>query len=134
MRMRTSSRISSRTPCPSRNGRRSSMRQRSARELPRLFLLLALALALTSCGPRPTAGPATVELEQTRATPPVGLPNVDGSFKFAVLGDFGNGERVQYELADQMVAFHKRFKYEYVILVGDNIYGSERPQDFVRKF
>jgi 3',5'-cyclic AMP phosphodiesterase CpdA len=65
---------------------------------------------------------------------PVPLPNADGSFKFSVLGDFGTGSRVQYQLAEQMAALRGRFKYELVVLVGDNIYGSERPQDFVRKF
>jgi 3',5'-cyclic AMP phosphodiesterase CpdA len=38
------------------------------------------------------------------------------------------------ELAQQMAVVHNRFKYELVVLVGDNIYGSERPQDFKRKF
>ncbi|MEO7790593.1 MAG: metallophosphoesterase [Vicinamibacterales bacterium] len=62
------------------------------------------------------------------------LPNRQGSLKFAVLGDFGTGDRTQYELADQMVKLHDRFKFELVVLVGDNLYGSERPQDFIRKF
>ena len=62
------------------------------------------------------------------------LPNKDGTFKFAVLGDFGTGDRTQYQLADQMAAFHDKFKYGIVILVGDNLYGSERPQDFKKKF
>ena len=62
------------------------------------------------------------------------LPNKAGSFKFAVLGDFGTGSRMQYELAEQMAKLHSTFKYEIVPLVGDNLYGGERPQDFVRKF
>ncbi len=33
-----------------------------------------------------------------------------------------------------MANVHARFKYEHVILVGDNLYGSERPQDFKKKF
>jgi 3',5'-cyclic AMP phosphodiesterase CpdA len=33
-----------------------------------------------------------------------------------------------------MARLHDRFKYELVILVGDNLYGSERPQDFEQKF
>ncbi len=64
----------------------------------------------------------------------VALPNKEGSFKFAVLGDFGTGDRTQYELAEQMTRLHDRFKYELVTLVGDNLYGSERPQDFTKKF
>jgi 3',5'-cyclic AMP phosphodiesterase CpdA len=64
----------------------------------------------------------------------VQLPNTDGSFKFGVLGDFGTGDRPQYELAAQMDKVHTRFRYDTVILVGDNLYGSERPQDFRKKF
>ena len=33
-----------------------------------------------------------------------------------------------------MAKLHGRFKYELVVLVGDNLYGSERPQDFKKKF
>jgi predicted MPP superfamily phosphohydrolase len=33
-----------------------------------------------------------------------------------------------------MAAVHSRFAYEFVVLVGDNLYGSERPQDFKKKF
>ena len=71
---------------------------------------------------------------QPPASPTVVLPNTQGSLKFAVLGDFGTGDRTQLELAQQMARVHGRFKYELVVLVGDNIYGSERPQDFKRKF
>jgi predicted MPP superfamily phosphohydrolase len=62
------------------------------------------------------------------------LPNRDGSFKFAVLGDFGTGDRPQYQLAEQMFAVYKKFKYDFVMLVGDNLYGAQRPQDFRNKF
>jgi predicted phosphodiesterase len=77
---------------------------------------------------------ALVRLAWPQSAPVMPLPNKDGSLKFAVLGDFGSGERPQYQLAEQMAALHERFKYEFVILVGDNIYGSERPQDFRTKF
>jgi len=62
------------------------------------------------------------------------LPNKDDSLKFSVLGDFGTGERPQYQLAEQMAKLHDRFKYNLVVLVGDNLYGAERPQDFQKKF
>src|SRR4051812_6034834 len=61
---------------------------------------------------------------------PVELPNREGSFKFAVLGDFGTGNREQYQVGDQMAKLHARFPLDLVITVGDNIYGGERPQDF----
>jgi hypothetical protein len=41
-----------------------------------------------------------------------------------VLGDFGTGESTQHDLAKQMTALHQRFKYDLVVLVGDNLYGS----------
>jgi predicted MPP superfamily phosphohydrolase len=33
-----------------------------------------------------------------------------------------------------MAKLHERFKYDLVVLVGDNLYGAERPQDFQKKF
>ena len=65
---------------------------------------------------------------------PLTLPNKADSLKFAVLGDFGTGSSQQYELAAQMKLVHDAFPYDLVILVGDNLYGSERPQDFQKKF
>ena len=62
------------------------------------------------------------------------LRNRPGSLKFAVLGDFGTGDRTQYQLAARMAQLHRAFKYELVVLVGDNLYGAERPQDFRKKF
>lgn len=62
------------------------------------------------------------------------LPNAAGSLKMAVLGDFGTGSDRQYGLAAQMVKAHESFPFELVLLVGDNLYGSERPQDFQKKF
>jgi len=40
----------------------------------------------------------------------------------------------QYELADQMKRVHDILPFELVALVGDNLYGAERPQDFKSKF
>src|SRR5689334_6370939 len=62
------------------------------------------------------------------------LPNKADSLKFCVLGDFGTGSSEQYELARVMKRVHDQFPYDLCILVGDNLYGSERPQDFQKKF
>lgn len=82
------------------------------------------------------ASPATAVASPpaAAASPSIALPNRTGSLKFAVLGDFGTGGRPEYELADQMARLLSRFKLDLVVLVGDNLYGSERPQDFERKF
>ena len=92
-------------------------------------------LALVGCALLAATAVAVANVGQQAAVEaPVALPNRAGSFKFAVLGDFGTGDRTQYELAAQMAKVHQSFKYELVVLVGDNIYGSERPQDFKKKF
>jgi 3',5'-cyclic AMP phosphodiesterase CpdA len=62
------------------------------------------------------------------------LANSPGSVKFAVIGDNGTGDKPEYELAQQMTAFHAKFGFDTVIMLGDNMYGSQKPQDFVDKF
>ena len=87
---------------------------------------------------RPTVGQAasaTASLESVAAADAGrSFPNTEGSLKFAVLGDFGTGDRAQYELAERMADLRTAFPFDLVVTVGDNIYGSERPQDFERKF
>jgi predicted phosphodiesterase len=61
-------------------------------------------------------------------------PQSESSIRFAVIGDMGTGERRQYEVAAQLWRSHATFPFEFVITVGDNLYGSERPQDYARKF
>jgi predicted phosphodiesterase len=79
---------------------------------------------------RAAAGQAT----QTSGGLALTVPNKADSLKFAVLGDFGTGSKEQYQLADEMKQVHDQYPYTLVILVGDNLYGSERPQDFKKKF
>jgi 3',5'-cyclic AMP phosphodiesterase CpdA len=61
-------------------------------------------------------------------------PQSKTSIRFAVLGDTGTGERAQFDVGAQLWQSHGVFPIEFVILVGDNLYGSERPQDYARKF
>jgi predicted MPP superfamily phosphohydrolase len=102
-------------------------------------LLLALFVALTGSWPVPAADLAGARQARAPAAQPpaeqiVSLPNRKGSLKFAVLGDFGTGARDQYQTAERMALVQKQFPFELVLLVGDNLYGSERPQDFRQKF
>jgi 3',5'-cyclic AMP phosphodiesterase CpdA len=56
------------------------------------------------------------------------------SVRFVAIGDTGTGDRAQYETGAMLAKSREVFPYEFVIMVGDNMYGSERPQDYVRKF
>jgi len=62
------------------------------------------------------------------------LPNREGSLKFAAIGDNGTGEAPQNEVAQQMARLHATFPFDLVIMLGDNMYGSQQPADFVKKF
>jgi 3',5'-cyclic AMP phosphodiesterase CpdA len=99
----------------------------------RSFVVFLFLFAISS-GVGCKAGTIAVEAAQSPPERPMPLPNKDGSLKFSVLGDFGTGSPEQYQLAKQMTTLYGRFKYELVVLVGDNLYGSERPQDFQTKF
>lgn len=85
----------------------------------RISHIAALILALT-----------VVSYAASDVRPPQGKDSV----RFAVIGDTGTGDRAQYEVAKQLSDALKVFPFELVIMLGDNIYGSERPQDFAKKF
>ena len=76
---------------------------------------------------RPTATPPPAASELT-------LPNARDSVKFAAIGDIGTGDTPQYEVGKQMAAWHAKFPYDFVIMLGDNLYGRQEPRDFVTKF
>ncbi len=88
----------------------------------------------TPAAPAATAASGAQAGPAAQTGPLVEFPNRDGSLKFVVLGDFGTGQRAQYQLAEQMARLHQRFPFKLVITVGDNMYGGERPQDFRTKF
>jgi hypothetical protein len=62
------------------------------------------------------------------------LPLKDGSFRFAVIGDSGTGGSEQLEIAKQLTVFRGKFPFELAIMMGDNLYGSEQPRDYEKKF
>jgi predicted phosphodiesterase len=72
--------------------------------------------------------------EQTGIGPAVKLPLKPNSVRFAIIGDSGTGERPQIEIAQQMLTFRKDFPFDFVLMMGDNIYGSKTDEDFRRKF
>ena len=61
-------------------------------------------------------------------------PAVDDSLKFAVIGDSGTGSSSQYRVAERLIASRSSFPYEFVLMMGDNLYGSEGPSAYDKKF
>jgi predicted phosphodiesterase len=62
------------------------------------------------------------------------LPKKDGSVKFLVIGDSGTGGSEQREVANRIAEVYKIFPFEFAIMVGDNLYGSEGASDYRQKF
>ncbi|MFH1574789.1 MAG: metallophosphoesterase [Acidobacteriota bacterium] len=62
------------------------------------------------------------------------FPLEPGSVRFAVIGDNGTGKAPQHEVGAMMVQTRERFPFEFVLMLGDNLYGGEKPGDYVRKF
>jgi 3',5'-cyclic AMP phosphodiesterase CpdA len=62
------------------------------------------------------------------------LPNQKDSLKFAVIGDSGTGNSDQYRLAKKFAEVRQRYPFEFVLMMGDNMYGGENARDFERKF
>lgn len=77
---------------------------------------------------------ASLAQAQTEAKLDVRLPLKDKSVRFAVIGDSGTGEKDQYNVARQMEIYHQVVNFNFVIMLGDNIYGRHEPRDFEQKF
>src|SRR5262245_8110398 len=74
--------------------------------------------------------PGTTTATRGPTAPPAVTPPAEkGAVLFAVIGDTGTGTQSQFDIGKQMTSARATFPFEFVIMVGDNIYGSERPQD-----
>ena len=62
------------------------------------------------------------------------LPLTQDSVRLVVIGDSGTGDFGQIAVAKQIAAYRTKFPFTFGILLGDNLYGSERPQDYASKF
>lgn len=115
----------------------------SHRRVPPGVVLCAL-VALLCCADSPPSGsvaaaaPGTPSTARRASAPQTGgqgaLPNKPDTLHFGVIGDNGTGEKPEYEIGEQMANWYARFPFPIVLMMGDNIYGSDRPQDFVTKF
>jgi hypothetical protein len=107
--------------------------------MPRLLLTAFLTLLVVWATPSSridardqASRPAAPQVQAV--APRTTLPNDPDSVKFLAIGDSGTGDRPQYEVAAKIVEAHARFPFDFAIMLGDNMYGSERAIDFVNKF
>jgi hypothetical protein len=102
-------------------------------------ILCAGLLTLVACQ-RADLNPAVARATRTtvRTLQPqpgeLALPLKEGSVRFAVIGDAGRGDTAQYDVAKQMMAWRSKFAFDFVVMLGDNIYPPHTSDDFRRKF
>jgi len=94
-----------------------------------------------AAGWRPIVTRAAALPADVSPTPPVlpppaecDLPQEPEAIRFAVIGDSGTGKPPQYQVAGQMKKCREKTGFDFVLMLGDNIYGGKSPQDFQRKF
>ena len=104
-------------------------------------LLTAAALAFVCLGSDALGQTAAAGLpkgEPVAAAVPapasVSLPLKEGSVRFMVVGDTGTGSTQQYELGAVMLRYWQAFPFEFALMMGDNLYGSEKAEDYKKKF
>jgi predicted MPP superfamily phosphohydrolase len=89
------------------------------------FRILALLLLGTFAAAQNGPSPAQLELH---------LPLEKNSVRFAVIGDSGTGDREQYDIAEEMAKYREKVNFDFVIMLGDNIYGGHDAKDLKKKF
>ena len=75
-----------------------------------------------------------VGLPQTAPAQDVRLPLKDGSVRFAVIGDTGTGDSHQLAVASQLTAWRAKVPFDTVLMLGDNLYGSDKPKNYDKQF
>ncbi|HYL75524.1 MAG TPA: metallophosphoesterase [Bryobacteraceae bacterium] len=62
------------------------------------------------------------------------LPLKTGSVRFAVIGDSGSGDAAETQVALQMEKTRRLSNFDFVLMVGDNLYGGSSPGDYEQRF
>ena len=60
------------------------------------------------------------------AQPALTLPNKPDSLKFGVIGDTGTGDKHEFAVAEQLTNFRNQFKFDFVVMMGDNTYTGDK--------
>jgi len=106
-------------------------------------LAVAAVVAVTASACRREAPPAEQPPPSIAAAAPVpnrppsellALPRKPGSVRFAAIGDSGRGDQPQYEVSAQMQAYRKVFDYDFVVMLGDNVYDGGTPEFYRQRF
>lgn len=62
------------------------------------------------------------------------LPLKPDSVRFAVVGDNGTADSSEYQVGEQMQKMEQLSKFNFVIMLGDNLYGGSSASDYAARF
>ena len=54
--------------------------------------------------------------------------------RFAVIGDNGTGDQAEFDVARQMIAYRAQVPFDFVLMLGDNLYGRPSAREFADAF
>ena len=94
------------------------------------FLIAVIVISFLSAAPAQKLNTNTAAASPVKLT----LPLKEGSLHFAVIGDTGSGTQKQRDVGEMMVKYRAAFPFDFVLMMGDNLYGGETPRDFETKF
>lgn len=97
-------------------------------------IVLTLLLAVSSANAQQLSHPRRSGHAPASAPVKLTLPNKDDSVRFVVIGDTGTGTKKQHELAHVLLSYRQAFPFEFVLMMGDNMYGGEKSVDYKKKF
>jgi calcineurin-like phosphoesterase family protein len=100
-------------------------------------LLALLAGCSRQNAPAERQAPAITAAPAAPVRPPaevLTLPRKPASVRFAAIGDSGRGDPPQYEVSAQLQAFRKVFSYDFVVMLGDNVYDGGTPEYYRNRF
>jgi hypothetical protein len=112
------------------------MRRIATSVLSVFFLILFTFPGPTYCQNKPNTDARGSRVSQPTkpVSLPLSLPLKEGSVRFGIIGDTGTGSKQQQQVADLMKQYRDAFPFEFVLMMGDNLYGSETPADYRKKF
>jgi predicted phosphodiesterase len=103
-------------------------RKRMQRRL--ICVLLATLAVLSDNSPLAEGSPQNDNRTGVKLT----LPLEPNSVRFAVIGDSGTGKRPQYDIGQELERYRQTVRFDFAIMLGDNIYGSQDAAGFKAKF
>ena len=100
-------------------------------------LLIVIVAVFSAChaterGAAPIVGVSTSPGTSNQVE--VTLPLEPNSIRFAVIGDSGTGDHGQYEVANEMEKMRQVTKFDFVLMLGDNLYHGSSSRDYATKF